>query len=114
MLITTTDTLQGIVIDRYLGLAIGQAVVGTHMTKTFARGFHDVSIGSHHDYGEEMALARERAVEQMRDHATKLGADAVIGCHLSYQTVGDSATYVMVSAAGTAVKLAAVEGAKAA
>jgi uncharacterized protein YbjQ (UPF0145 family) len=114
MLITTTDTLQGIAIDRYLGLVIGQAVVGTHMTKTFARGFHDVTIGTHHDYGEDMGLAREQALGQMRDQAMKLGADAVIGCHLSYQTVGDSATFVMVSAAGTAVKLATAESARAA
>jgi len=40
----------------------------------------------------------------MSDHATQLGANAVIAIDLDYETVGGSGSMLMVTAAGTAVR----------
>ena len=40
----------------------------------------------------------------MEDQATRLGADAIIGVDLDYETVGASSGMLMVTASGTAVK----------
>jgi uncharacterized protein YbjQ (UPF0145 family) len=45
--------------------------------------------------------ARETAMSEMEDQARKLGANAVIGVDLDYETVGNS--MLMVSVSGTAV-----------
>ena len=41
----------------------------------------------------------------MEDEATRLGANAVIGVDIDYETVGDKGSMLMVSASGTAVVL---------
>ena len=41
----------------------------------------------------------------MEERALKLGADAVIGIDLDYETVGANGGMLMVTASGTAVKL---------
>ena len=48
--------------------------------------------------------AKETALKEMSDHATQLGANAVIAIDLDYETVGGSGSMLMVTAAGTAVR----------
>ena len=43
------------------------------------------------------------ALAEMEDQAAQLGADAVVGVDIDYETVGNN--MLMVSASGTAVKL---------
>jgi uncharacterized protein YbjQ (UPF0145 family) len=55
--------------------------------------------------GHEKALrgAKDAAIEDMTEEARQLGADAILGVDLDYETIGDS--MLMVSANGTAVRL---------
>ena len=50
-----------------------------------------------------MAGAKQAAMEDLAAQTEALGADAVVGADLDYESVGDS--MLMVSANGTAVRL---------
>jgi len=49
--------------------------------------------------------ARQTAVGEMTDKAAALGANAVIGVDLDYETIGSNGSMLMVTAAGTAVRI---------
>lgn len=58
-------------------------------------------------YEEELRRAKQIAVDEMVEQATALGANAVLGVDLDYETigVGSGGSMLMVSASGTAVVL---------
>ena len=47
--------------------------------------------------------AKDSALREMEEQALQLGANAVIGVDLDYETVGQGASMLMVTASGTAV-----------
>ena len=55
-------------------------------------------------FGIVSGETKETALKEMSDHATQLGANAVIAIDLDYETVGGSGSMLMVTAAGTAVR----------
>ena len=102
MLITTTSTLDGMKITRYLGLVSGEAILGANIFRDFFAGIRDVVGGRSASYEAELRKAKEIAVKEMQEQATALGANAVVGVDLDYETVGNG-SMLMVSASGTAV-----------
>ena len=54
-------------------------------------------------YENELASGVSDALAEMERQAVQLGADAVVGVDIDYETVGNN--MLMVSASGTAVKL---------
>ncbi len=62
----------------------------------------DVVGGRSKAYEEKMNEARDIAIKEMVEKAQALGADAVVGVDIDYETVGNN--MMMVSASGTAVK----------
>ena len=54
-------------------------------------------------YEKVLRKAKDTALREMEEQARSLGANAVIGVDLDYETVGDSGSMLMVTAAGTAV-----------
>lgn len=103
MLITTTNTLQGREISDYKGLVTGEAILGANLFKDLFAGIRDIVGGRSGAYEEELAKAREIAVGEMQHQAQSLGANAIIGVDLDYETVGQNGSMLMVSATGTAV-----------
>ena len=57
----------------------------------------------HDGYEKELRSARQTALQEMTEEAEKLGANAIIGVDIDYETVGGS--MLMVTASGTAVKI---------
>lgn len=51
------------------------------------------------------AEAKDTALREMQEQARLLGANAVIGVDLDYETVGGSGSMLMVTACGTAVTI---------
>ncbi|MEP3045220.1 MAG: heavy metal-binding domain-containing protein [Roseibium sp.] len=102
MLVTTTNTLQGKDID-YKGLVTGEAILGANLFKDIFAGIRDIVGGRSAAYEEELAKARQIAVDEMCSRAKALGGNAVIGVDLDYETVGQNGSMLMVSATGTAV-----------
>ena len=104
MLVTTTNTIEGRPVQEYLGVVTGEAILGANVLKDIGAQFRDVFGGRAGMYEQELRKARQTALDEMTEEATRLGATAVIGVDIDYETVGGG-NMLMVSAAGTAVKL---------
>lgn len=107
MLISTTSTLQDKKITQYLGLVSGEAILGANIFKDFFAGIRDIVGGRSAAYEGELRKAKDLAVGEMAEQAKLLGANAVIGVDLDYETITTShgGGMLMVSASGTAVKI---------
>jgi uncharacterized protein YbjQ (UPF0145 family) len=103
MLTVTTDQIEGRRIVEYLGIVSGDAIVGANMFRDFFAGIRDIVGGR--AGGDEKALrgAKDAALGDLIEEVRALGANAVVGIDLDYETVGES--MLMVSANGTAVRL---------
>ncbi len=103
MLVTTTNTLEGKKIVKYIGLVSGEAIVGANIFKDIFASIRDIVGGRSAAYENELRTAKEIAIQEMVDQATSLGGNAVIGVDLDYETVGQGGSMLMVTACGTAV-----------
>ena len=107
MLVTTTHTLQDRKVTNYLGLVTGESILGANIIRDVFAGIRDIVGGRSAAYEEELRRARDVAIDEMAMEAEALGANAVVGVDLDYETiqVGRGGTMLMVSASGTAVKV---------
>jgi uncharacterized protein YbjQ (UPF0145 family) len=90
MLMTTTNTLQGREISDYRGIVTGEAILGANIFKDLFAGIRDIVGGRSGAYEEELQRARQIAMDEMQTRAANLGANAVIGVDLDYETVGQN------------------------
>lgn len=108
MLVTTTPTIEGYEIVEYFGVVTGEAILGANIFKDFFAGIRDIVGGRSAAYEEELRSARQIALEEMQQEAEGRGANGVVGVDLDYETiqVGHGGNMLMVSASGTAVRIA--------
>lgn len=105
MLVSTTEGLEGHRITRYYGLVSGDAILGANIFKDFFAGIRDIVGGRSAAYEQELRKAKQIAIDEMVSEAEALGANAVVGVDLDYETIGGQGTsMLMVSANGTAVR----------
>jgi uncharacterized protein YbjQ (UPF0145 family) len=104
VIVTTTNIVQGQVVDAYLGLVTGEAILGANIMKDLFAGVRDLVGGRSGAYEKELRRAREIAMEEMQEAAAALGGNAVIGVDLDYETVSGG-NMLMVTVSGTAVRL---------
>ena len=100
MQFSTTPTLEGQTIVEYCGVVI----LGANIFRDFFAGIRDIVGGRSGAYEKELRKAREIAFEELGSQARALGADAVVGIDIDYETVGQNGSMLMVSVSGTAVK----------
>lgn len=105
MIRTTTPTLEGRVITDYLGVVVGEAILGANIFKDIFGAVRDIVGGRAGAYEQEMGKARDIAFEELDTEARMLGADAIVGIDLDYEVVGQKGGMMMVSISGTAVKI---------
>jgi uncharacterized protein YbjQ (UPF0145 family) len=103
MIHTTTPHLAGHEIRQYHGVVTGEAILGANIFKDFFAGIRDIVGGRSAAYERELHKAREIAFAEMDEQARDLGANAVIGIDIDYETVGQNGSMLMVSVSGTAV-----------
>lgn len=103
MLVTTTSTLEGRLIARYCGIVSGETIIGANVFRDFMASIRDFVGGRSGSYEEVLREARETALREMEEQARQMGANAVIGVDLDYETVGGNGSMLMVTATGTAV-----------
>ena len=103
MLITTTNGVEGQRIIRYLGIVTGEAILGANVFKDLFAGIRDIIGGRSAAYEQELCKAREIAMAELAQAAADLGANAIVGVDLDYETVGGQGSMLMVSVSGTAV-----------
>jgi uncharacterized protein YbjQ (UPF0145 family) len=109
VIITTTPTIQGAEIIEYFDIVTGEAILGANIFKDFFAGIRDIVGGRSAAYEGELRRAREVALKEMAAEAAELGANAIVGVDIDYETiqVGHGGSMLMVSASGTAVRLTA-------
>ena len=105
MILSTTNNIDGKPIKNYLGIVTGETIIGANIFKDFFAGIRDIVGGRSGSYEKVLREAKDTALREMTDEAMRLGADAVIGIDLDYETVGSTGGMLMVTASGTAVKL---------
>jgi uncharacterized protein YbjQ (UPF0145 family) len=103
MLITTTNTIEGKKIVKYVGLVSGETIIGANIFKDLFAGIRDIVGGRSGSYEQVLREGKDTAVNEMQQYAAALGANAIIGVDLDYETVGSGGSMLMVAATGTAV-----------
>jgi uncharacterized protein YbjQ (UPF0145 family) len=105
MIVTTTPNVEGRRIVEYCGVVAGEAIMGANIVRDFMASITDVVGGRSSAYEDKLVQAREVAIQEMCARAARLGANAVVGVDLDYEVLGANNGMLMVTAAGTAVKL---------
>lgn len=105
MIRSTTPTLQGREITEYLGIVVGEAILGANIFKDIFGAIRDIVGGRAGAYEQEMARARDIAFQEIEDEARALGANAIVGIDLDYEVLGAKNGMMMVSVSGTAVRI---------
>lgn len=103
MILSTTPTIEGKTVKRYLGLVSGDAIVGANIFRDFFASIRDIVGGRSAAYEAELRKAKDLALGEMREQARQLGANAILGIDIDYETIGSNGSMLMVSAGGTAV-----------
>jgi uncharacterized protein YbjQ (UPF0145 family) len=105
MLVTTTNAIEGRRIVEYKGLVAGEAILGANLFRDIFASVRDIVGGRSSSYEKVLNDARQTAIGELTDKAAALGANAVIGVDLDYETIGSNGSMLMVTAAGTAVRI---------
>jgi uncharacterized protein YbjQ (UPF0145 family) len=104
MILTTTNVVEGRPVQQYLGVVTAETVLGANIFRDIGAQIRNITGGRSGGYEKELRRGRDDAIAELQKHAEELGADAVIGIDIDYETVGGS--MLMVTLSGTAVKLA--------
>lgn len=106
MILTTTNNIENFKIIDYLGIVTGSAYDSSYTANGNKMSFKDMF--SMTKYREMYTLGlegiKEKAFQDLRDNAIKLGANAVVGIQIDVEPLANSST-LLVSITGTAVKV---------
>ena len=103
MILTTTPSLEGKKITRYVSLVTGESIIGANIFKDFFASITDIVGGRSASYEKVLKEAKDNALMEMSENASHIGANAVVGIDLDYETIGQNSSMLMVTASGTAV-----------
>ena len=104
MLLTTTPTIEGKKISTYYGVVTGETIIGANVFRDFMASIRDFFGGRSGAYEDVLRQAKNTALAEMEREAERMGANAVVGIDLDYDTVGQSGSMLMVTCSGTAVR----------
>ena len=105
MLLTTTPSIEGKPIQEYIGIVTSEAIIGANIVKDLFAGIRDIVGGRSGTYERVIEEARMSALQELEAKALRMGANAVVGIDLDFETVGSGGSMLMVVATGTAVKV---------
>ncbi|MDM8154535.1 YbjQ family protein [Bacteroides gallinaceum] len=103
MLQTTTNTVEGKRITHYYGIVSGETIIGANIFRDLFASIRDIVGGRSGSYEQVLREAKDTALREMQEQAQAMGANAVIGVDLDYETINGS--MLMVTASGTAVTI---------
>lgn len=105
MITTTTPTIEGHPIQQYLGVVSAESIIGANIFKDLLAGFRDIAGGRSDTYEKVVDEARTKAMDELVQKAQSIGANAIVGIDLDFETIGAGSTMLMVLATGTAVRI---------
>ncbi len=103
MIITTTPQVEGHPVKEYKGVVTGETIIGANFVKDFFASIRDVIGGRSGSYEKVLREAKETSLQEMAKRAQELGANAIVGVDIDYETVGANSSMLMVATSGTAV-----------
>lgn len=103
MIITTTNSVEAKEIIEYKSIVFGEVVSGVNFLKDMGAGLRNFFGGRSQGYEDELSLAREESLEEMKNRAEALGANAIVGVKMDYEVLGADNGMLMVTCSGTAV-----------
>lgn len=108
MILTTAGHVGEYRIVAHLGIVSGEAILGANIFRDFFAGIRDIVGGRSAAYEASLREAKDTAMREMVEQARALGANAVIGIDIDYETIGigNGGSMLMVAVSGTAVQCA--------
>lgn len=103
MLLSTTNNIEGHIITKYHGVITGEAIIGANLFKDIFASITDLVGGRSSTYERVLREAKDNALQELQYNAQAMGANAVVGIDLDYETIGHNGSMLMVTASGTAV-----------
>ena len=103
MILTTTPQIEGYQIREYKGVVTGETIIGANVFKDFMAGIRDIVGGRSASYEKVLREAKNTSMNEMMDRAREMGANAIVGIDIDYETIGESNSMLMVATSGTAV-----------
>lgn len=103
MILSTTPTIDGHKVVDYKGIVTGETIIGANIVKDFFASVRDVVGGRSGSYERVLAEARETSLQEMQQRAAALGANAIVGIDVDYETIGQGNSMLMVATSGTAI-----------
>jgi uncharacterized protein YbjQ (UPF0145 family) len=103
MIMSTTPTIEGQTIREYKGVVTGETIIGANVFKDFFAGIRDIIGGRSGSYEKVLREAKDTSLSEMHDRAREMGANAIVGIDIDYETVGQNGSMLMVATSGTAV-----------
>lgn len=103
MIVTTTPSIEGRTILDYKGIVTGETIIGANIFKDFFAGIRDIVGGRSGSYEKVLREAKDTSLQEMMERAKRVGANAIVGVDLDYETLGTDNGMIMVTASGTAV-----------
>ena len=105
MLLTTTNLIEGQPVQQYLGIVTAETIIGANIFKDIFAGIRDIVGGRSGTYERVIEETRTKALQELEMKAQQMGANAVVGVDLDFETVGANGSMLMVVASGTAVRV---------
>lgn len=105
MILTTTPTIEGRPIQQYMGIITAETIIGANVIKDIFAGLRDFFGGRSATYERVVQEAKDAAMHELMQKAHALGANAVVGIDLDFETIGGNGSMLMVIASGTAVRI---------
>ena len=103
MLMTTTPTIEGHPVKEYKGIVTGETIIGANVFKDFMAGLTDFFGGRSSQYEKVLIEAKNTSLGEMAQRAQAMGANAIVGIDVDYETIGQGNSMLMVATSGTAV-----------
>ena len=103
MILSTTPSIEGRTIREYKGVVTGETIIGANFVKDFFAGIRDIVGGRSGSYEKVLREAKDTSLQEMMDRARALGANAIVGIDIDYETIGSNSSMLMVATSGTAV-----------
>jgi len=101
MIMTTTPAIEGYPIKHYAGIATGEVIMGANVVRDFLASITDIVGGRSGAYESKLQEARDAAFDEMKQKASLMGANAIVGIDIDYEVIRDG--MLMVAVSGTAV-----------
>ncbi|MBR3547399.1 MAG: heavy metal-binding domain-containing protein [Bacteroidaceae bacterium] len=103
MILSTTPQIEGHIIREYKGIVTGETIIGANVFRDFMAGIRDIVGGRSASYEKVLAEAKDTSMQEMMQRAQALGANAIVGIDIDYETIGANGSMLMVATSGTAV-----------